>query len=425
MMPIIEPDSEMHSQDNLASEPLQRVESNSIIDATVGIHWQGQDCRFSDYSFLPNINLWRDFIPPEIEPSLPGCQPGDAVRHQFAAGELVEAQSSAQQHQVKRGQFQPPRKGLTVIQPRLGRFYPKDFFVKVDGIYEGNKFPCRITALDPDQISVDMNHPLAGKALEMSVQIESVRTAGAERGGRCKDIASTACDHGPGLQDRLPDAETDFFSDHPFSRLDPGNDRVFFQQPDLQPFWDEFALQQVSQLYSTLIKPGRRVLDLMAGAHSPLQQADVETASVVCAGLNQTELEHNPVCTERVLLDVNAMDALPADDAAFDVVLIHAAIEYVIDPKHLFGEIARVLAPGGRVIITFSNRSVPQKAIQLWAGAHEFERPGIVLAYLRESGQFGEFSSFSLRGHLRPQQDRLAQKLLLSEPVYAIWANRL
>jgi len=96
----------------------------------------------------------------------------------------------------------------------------------------------------------------------------------------------------------------------------------------------------------------------------------------------------------------------------------------VINPELIFAEIKRVLKPSGRVIISFSNRSFPQKAIQLWTGAHEFERPAIVLSYLRASGGFGNFNSYSKRGLFRPEDDRLAHKLLHSDPVYVVWADK-
>ena len=424
-MSIVEPDQQLndHTKSHDIAQPV--VDRSSILSALVGIKWNGQDCQFSDWITLSNINLWRDYLPAEIETSLPGMTTGEQITQTYAAGELIEDHSRFQTHQIRLSQFKPPKKGLVPIQPCLGRCYPRDFFSGVPDVYEGNKLPCRITALEGDQLNIDLNHALAGKTFDMIFRIDSIKPAGAERGGRCNDIPSAALDNGPGMQDRLPLAETDFWSENPFSRLDEGKDEDFYSQPSLTPFWDSAALQQVSQLYDELIKDGTRVLDLMAGAHSPLQESRVKPASVACAGLNAIELDHNPICSEAIKLDVNGIDALPFDDEQFDVVLIHAAIEYVTRPELLFNEIKRVLKPAGRVIISFSNRSLNEKVIQLWSGAHEFERPAIVLAYLRAANGFGHFNSYSSRGQLRPENDKLAHRLLYSDPVYAVWADKL
>ncbi|MCK4709988.1 MAG: methyltransferase domain-containing protein, partial [Gammaproteobacteria bacterium] len=423
-MPIIEPDTTLYDNTKKLGHEQDIIEKNSILSAYVGIRWQGHDCQFTDWSFLPSINLWRDYLPPEIESKLPGLTVGDEITYQFKAGELLENSLSSEQHTISNIQFQPPKKGLFPILPLAGRYYPKDFFSGVNGVYEGNKFPCRITSIDDQSISVDLNHPLAGRDFDMIVRIDSIKNAGAERGGRCNDIASIACDKGPGMQDILPDQQTDFFTGNPFSRLDPGNDTMFFKQPDLAPFWDRTALQQVSDLYQSLIPKKAQVLDLMAGAHSPLQDAKIDVDSVSCAGLNAVELEHNVSCNLKFTVDVNSMSSLPFDSDQFDTVLIHAAIEYVINPELLFAEIKRVLKPSGRIIISFSNRSIAEKTIQLWSGAHEFERPAIVLSYLRSCGGFGAFNSYSKRGVFRPEDDKLADRLLLSDPVYVIWADK-
>ncbi len=423
-MPIIKPDTQLYNEiQEQELEPLT-VEKNSILSAFVGIKWQGNDCQFTDWSFIPNINLWRDYLPPEIEAKLPGLAIGDQISHHYLAGELLEDHSSSQHPSVPVKKFQPPKKGFVPIQPLLGRYYPKDFFTDVEGIYEGNKFPCRITSIDDQKISIDLNHPLAGKDFEMIVQIDSIKKAGAERGGRCNDITAITCENGPGMQDNLMHKETDFFAESPFERLDQDNDAVFYKEPDLTAFWDSAALLQVSTLYNELIPEHAKILDLMAGAHSPLQETSLKTDSVSCAGLNKVEMKHNSSCDLQFEVDVNGMTDLPFDSNQFDTVLIHAAIEYVIHPELLFAEINRILKPSGRVIISFSNRSIAEKAIHLWTGAHEFERPAIVLSYLRSNGSFCNFQSYSKRGMFRPDEDKLANKLLFSDPVYMIWADK-
>jgi len=424
-VPVIKPDKQSYDSAKSSKHQHNKVEANSILSASIGIRWQGQDCTFTDWSFLPSINLRCDFLPAEIKEKLPGLVKGDEIIQRFRAGEILEGWSSTPLQTISASQFQPPWKDLSPVVPLLGRYYPKDFFRDVQGVNKGNKFPCRITCIENNQLTVDLNHPLATKPLEMLLNIDSIKKVGAEDGGRCNDIAAIACDHGPGMQDSLPGNETDFWSGNPFSRLDSGNDGQFFKRPALTPFWDSKALQLVSNLYNKLIPSQSRVLDLMAGVHSPLQQSDIETSSIICAGLNQEELDNNPLCSEKTVLDVNSISRLPYPDESFDIVLIHAAIEYVINPKLLFCEISRVLKPSGRIIISFSNRSITEKSIQLWRDAHEFERPAIVLSYLRSAGYFDNFNSYSKRGLFRPSDDKLADRLLLSDPVYVIWADKI
>jgi hypothetical protein len=80
--------------------------------------------------------------------------------------------------------------------------------------------------------------------------------------------------------------------------------------------------------------------------------------------------------------------------------------------------------PAGLLIVTFSNRWFPPKAIQIWQGIHEFERLGLVLEYFLESGRFDDLNTWSLRGLPRPADDKYADRLWLSDPVYAVWGRR-
>ena len=253
-----------HYDETKSLQPAARVKSNSIISALVGIQWQGQDCAFCDWKYFPSINLWRDYLPPEIASKLPGLCRGDEIKQRFKAGELFETEAYHSQQRIPAKNFQPPGEGYFPVLPAIGRYYAADFFKQVTGIFDGNKFPCRITALHEDMLDVDFNHPLGDKEIDFILRIVSIHQPGAERGGRCNDIVASSCHHGPGMQDRLAERETDFWSGNPFSRADEADDSVFFKQPSLSPFWDSAALQQVSQLYHRLIQPESDVLDLMA-----------------------------------------------------------------------------------------------------------------------------------------------------------------
>ena len=421
-MSFLEPDNNLHSAKFVEQD---KVEKNSIIDASAAIHWQTRDCCFSDWRFLPNINLWRDYLPFEIESQLQGQSLGAVVKHSYQAGELVESYQKSLIRNVGVKQFQPEQTTLLPITPQTGRFYPKDFFSAVDGIYQGNKFPCRLIQADSATMTIDLNHPLADKPLDVEFRIERIKKSLAERGGRCNDIPSLLCDYGPGMQAKLEGCETELCHQQTFSRIDETDDSAFFSTASLTPFWDRSALSIVSSLYDDLLTDGMHVVDLMAGAHSPLQNCKVKLSSLSCAGLNRQELKANPICTQCDQINVNHFDALSIyQNAQFDAVLIHAAIEYVTQPAHLMSQIARILKPGGRIIISFSNRSVAAKAVQIWHELHEFERPALVLEYLQKTDAFTRLNSFSMRGLFRPEDDKLADKLPYSDPVYAVWAER-
>lgn len=400
------------------------AQSNSLISASVGIQWRGFDCAFTDWHFFPAIDLCRDYLPTELKKQLEDKHCGDLIQHTFAAGELLDEPSERLCIKVPIGCFQTQNYDTRSEPPRIGRFYPSDSFHKVDGIYQSNERPCRITEITDDYLKVDFNHPLAGKKIGVKFRIHDIRESSKERDASCKDIVAESCHRGPGMQDRLETADTDFFSSLSFSRLDDNDDAVYFRQPSFTPYWDQLALQQVSDFYEQHIDPQSHVLDLMAGAHSPLQEIGIQCASITSAGLNRQELEHNKISTRIEVLDVNRISRLPFKCAEFDVVLIHAAIEYVIQPGLLIHEISRVLKPAGKFIISFSNRNESQKAIHLWSNVYEFERPGIVLAYLRNEGGFCHYKSCSQRGYYRPEDDRLSPELLYSDPVYIVMAEK-
>jgi SAM-dependent methyltransferase len=152
--------------------------------------------------------------------------------------------------------------------------------------------------------------------------------------------------------------------------------------------------------------------------------AEFATAEITGLGMNQDELEHNPLLTHRIVHDLNQTPQLPFADESFDGIICTASIEYLVSPMDVFSELGRVLKPGAPLIITFSNRWFPPKAIRIWGQAHEFERIGLVLEYFINSGAFEKLHSYSLRGLPRPEDDKYAGQLLLSDPVYAAWGSK-
>lgn len=115
---------------------------------------------------------------------------------------------------------------------------------------------------------------------------------------------------------------------------------------------------------------------------------------------------------------------MPYTAKSFDTVICTVSIEYLIRPHEVIAEIARVLRPSGRCVVTFSNRWFPSKAVRIWELLHDYEHMGLVLDYLLLSGLFEELQNWSMRGLPRPADDKYADRFTTSDPVYSVCASR-
>ena len=193
-----------------------------------------------------------------------------------------------------------------------------------------------------------------------------------------------------------------------FDRADPGGDPAFYAVPRLVTHIDDGAIAAVGGLYAELGLDGE-VLDLMSSwvSHFP-----VTPRRLVGVGLNATELEANPALADHVVHDLNADPLLPFPDGSFDDATCCVSVDYLTDPVAVFREVARVLRPGGRFVVTFSNRCFPTKAIRGWLGTDDEGHVRIVNAYFVLSGGFGAVTA----------QRRTAPGR--GDPLYALWAAR-
>ena len=100
---------------------------------------------------------------------------------------------------------------LTVdAQTRAGRFYPRGFIGGVRGIFPEEITPFRVAEVREDDLTVDRNHPLAGRALTMEARILDIWAAREEHGGACQDVAELVTHNGPGMQARWRGQPIDF-----------------------------------------------------------------------------------------------------------------------------------------------------------------------------------------------------------------------
>jgi SAM-dependent methyltransferase len=207
-----------------------------------------------------------------------------------------------------------------------------------------------------------------------------------------------------------------------FDRDDAADDGDFSLVPRFVPHIDAGAIAAVGRLYAELGVDGsagerRRVLDLMSSWVSHLITAPAE---LVVLGMNDAELAANPMATERVLQDLNADPALPFETADFDAVLCCVSIDYLVHPVEVLAEAARVLRPGAPVVLTFSNRCFPSKAVHGWLSTDDDGRSAIVAEYLRWAGGFTE-PQVSLRTPPGPERGGRYR----GDPLYSVVARRL
>lgn len=369
------------------------------VDVLVSLTWQSRAGRHVDRCRVGPVRSASDLallLPPESWP----CQPGSRVAFAFTPA----ADDRLRQREALAGWRHTP--------PRLGRHYPRGLLASRP---RADLLPFRVCALDDVSVLADFNAPSAGR--NFTAEIEAVPAA---RTALAPTALSGWLAAGPGMQAPLADADTDFLADGAFARADESPDDAFYGRARLVHHLDAATRQALTTHYARNLQADMDVLDLMASWSSHLPAA--LPLRVTGLGLNGEELAANTRMAERVVHDLNRKPALPFPDASFDAVLCALSFEYLTDPVAICREVARLLRPGGIVMVSFSDRWFPPKAIRLWAELHPFERLAFVADLFRQAGGFTAVATESLIGlthddaepHRRPQAD----------PLYLVWARR-
>ena len=113
--------------------------------------------------------------------------------------------------------------------------------------------------------------------------------------------------------------------------------------------------------------PARTILDICSSwvSHYPLEFKDT-MKRISATGMNPLELMANDQLSDYEARNLNINPKLPYEDNTFDAVTCVVSIDYLIHPIEVLKEVRRVLKPGGKVIISQSNRCFPSKAIAMW-----------------------------------------------------------
>ncbi len=175
------------------------------------------------------------------------------------------------------------------------------------------------------------------------------------------------------------------FPPHAFDKADPAPDAAFYAHPRLVAHIDDGAVAAVTELYREVLPPGGAVLDLMASWISHLPP-EIGYGHVTGHGMNAVELAANPRLDDWFVQDLNADPVLPLPSARFDAACLCVSIQYLQQPVAVLREVARVLRPGAPLVITFSNRCFPTKAVAIWQALEGPAQQKLVALYLQRAG---------------------------------------
>jgi len=175
--------------------------------------------------------------------------------------------------------------------------------------------------------------------------------------------------------------------DEAFRRYDESPDEEFYRAPRFVTHIDDRAIAAVTQLYREFFPEGGAVLDLMSSWISHLPP-EAQYRRVAGLGMNEEELHRNPRLDEYVVQDLNRTTELPFGDGEFDGCGICVSVDYLTRPVEVLREVGRVLKPGAPVVISFSNRCFPDKAVAIWHQLDDRGHMRLVESYLHEAGNW-------------------------------------
>jgi SAM-dependent methyltransferase len=170
-----------------------------------------------------------------------------------------------------------------------------------------------------------------------------------------------------------------------FRREDESPDAEFYAVPRFVTHIDDGAMAAVTELYRERLPAGGSVLDLMSSWVSHLPP-EVMYRRVVGLGMNAQELAANPRLDAWVVHDLNDDPRLPFAEAEFDAATICVSVDYLAHPVAVLRDLGRVIGQGGPLVITFSNRCFPTKAIAAWRWLDDHDHVRLVARFLDETG---------------------------------------
>ena len=156
-------------------------------------------------------------------------------------------------------------------------------------------------------------------------------------------------------------------------------------------------MRALTNYYKENIAAGSSVLDICSSWVSHYPADFPETMSRISGtGMNALELQLNKQLTDFEPKNLNIDPSLPYEDESFDVVTCVVSVDYLISPLEIFKEAQRVLKPGGKFILSQSNRCFPTKAIAMWLGMSDLQHCLVIGAYFHYSGGWSPARAFEI-----------------------------
>jgi SAM-dependent methyltransferase len=171
------------------------------------------------------------------------------------------------------------------------------------------------------------------------------------------------------------------------ARIDAFHDASAGLDPARDAAIDEAAIAAITDLHREVFPAGGAILDLMSGWVSHLPP-EVHYSRVVGVGTNACILAENPFLDEWRVQDLNQEPRLHFGDREFDGAALCASIQQLTRPSELIREVGRVLKPGAPLVVAFSRRCLPARAIGCWCLLDDTGHLCLVAQHFAEAGNW-------------------------------------
>ncbi|WP_340644341.1 methyltransferase domain-containing protein [Phenylobacterium sp.] len=173
-----------------------------------------------------------------------------------------------------------------------------------------------------------------------------------------------------------------------FAKEDSGDDAAFYAEARLKTHIDDAAIGALTDFYRVVLPPGGALLDLMSSWVSHLPP-EVVYGEVIGHGMNTEELAANPRLSRGFVQDLNRAPRLDLADASLDAAMICVGVQYLQQPVAVLAEVGRALRPGAPLVVSYSNRCFPTKAVAVWRTLGPQGHARLIEVYLEAAGFTG------------------------------------